>query len=448
MRVFVAVLLALALVACGDNGTPRDPLFTGVSGSRIKLQWYLYQDGARQLETAAYYDTQLHARCEPKVWLDGVTRCTPVAGATVFRDAACTMELGRAMSVRTPVYFIGHDRTDGALVAARLLRAGPRLEAPPTEFFERRDGACVSIVEPETVAYHAIEREDDFTRLAEVWTEMIEGTQLGLRVLASVEGLAAPIGFHDPVLGVDCRPGTLADGAPACVPTEHVAPTHFADVDCEEPVVVAPARPRVLEVGDSNGCPGYHASGPAYDGPLLFRRGAAGCERAVLADGERAYRVGAPLSLVPVERTLEDAGRRLRRVAVHAGDLHVLDDHLFDTATRSDCRSYGNGELAVCVPTSTVAATRLYANDQCGREVLVADLPRVQCTRSAFAVADDIGQGLTIHAIGHPYGGPLYALDAAGQCRLRTPPPDVVAYALGPPIPPTTFVPGVVYSER
>lgn len=445
MRVLV---FALALGACGDNALPRDPLFAGLSGSRIKLQWYLYQDGARQREPAAYYDAALHVRCAPKQWRDGVTRCAPVAGATVFRDADCTMELGRAMSVRTPEYFIGHDRVDGELVAARLLRAGARLEAPPTGFFERQDGACVQIDEPETFAYYEIAGEDDIGRLAEVWTETLEGTQLGLRVLASVEGLSAPIGFHDPALGVDCRPALQPNGATACVPTERVPAAYFADADCEQPVAVAPARPRVLEIADANGCPAYHASGPAHDGPLLFRRGAAGCERAILADGERAYRVGDPLALVHVDRGPEDAGRRLRRVTIHAGDLHVLDDHLFDTATRSDCKSYGNGELAVCVPTSTVAAARLYANDKCGREVLVADLPRVQCTRSTFAVAGDVGQGLTIHAIGTPYTGPLYALDAAGQCRFRSTPPDVIPHALGPPIPPTTFVPGVVYSER
>jgi hypothetical protein len=127
MRAAVWVLL---VAACGDNGIPRDPLFTGLSGSRIKLQWYLYQDGARQLETAAFYDARLHTRCEPKHFVDGVYRCAPIADTTVFRDRECTpeSELGTATSVRTPKYFVGHDRIDGELRAARLLRAGNRLE--------------------------------------------------------------------------------------------------------------------------------------------------------------------------------------------------------------------------------------------------------------------------------------------------------------------------------
>jgi len=441
MRAAVWVLL---VAACGDNSLARESLFTGLSGSRIKLQWYLFQDGTRQLETAAFYDTELHVRCESKPWTDGVTRCAPIADPTVFRDEACTLELGRATSTRTPKYFIGHDRIDGELRAARLLRAGDRVVEPPTQFFERRDGACVRIDEPETVAYYELPIEVDVAKLAEVWPERIDGDRLGLRILSSAEGLSAPVGYHDRALAIDCRPELRPDGTSACIPTDAVAPAHFADPYCEQRVVVATAPPPTITVNDANGCAMYHRAG-SESASLLYRREGSGCVRAFLGADEHAYRVGAPLDLAPVERIVEaEPDHRLQRIAVAAGQLLTLDDRLHDTATRTDCRSYGNGELAVCVPTNAVDATHVYANDKCGRELLVADLPRVQCSPSKFAVAD----GISIHAIGTPYTGALYTLDPSGQCRLRPTVSDVVPHLLGPPIPPSTFVAGVVFSER
>jgi hypothetical protein len=441
MRVVLAVVVLIA--ACGDNGAPREPLFTGLSGSRIKLQWYLYLDGARQLETAAFYDAHLHVRCEPKVWSDGVKRCTPLADATVFRDDECLIELGRAMSDRKPKYFIGHDRIAGELRATRLLRAGARAEAAPTTFFERRDGACVQISEPETVAYYEIDSAADIGGLSEVWDEMVEGERLGLRVLAGIDLLSAPVGYYDHELASECVPEVRPDGSSACVPTAAIAPAHFADPYCEESLVVATEPPRALRVADPNGCALYHGAGSEAAG-LVYRREGASCVRASLSPGEHAYHIGAPLALAPVERSVgAQPKQRLQRITIAADSMLTLDGRLYDSATRTDCRSIGNGELAICAPVNAATGTRVYANDKCGRELLVADLPRVQCTPSTFAIVDEI----SIHAIGAPHTGPLYVFDAGGTCRPRVPTAGI-PHVLGPPIPPTTFVAGVVFSER
>ena len=449
MRVLlIAMLLDLSLGACGDNGIPSEPLFTGLSGSRIKLQWYLYQDGARQLDTAAFYDAQLHVRCEPMVFTDGVSRCAPIADTTVFRDAECTMEIGAATSVRTPKYFIGKDRIDGKLVAARLLKVGARIEAAPAAFFERRDGACTQIAEPPAVAYLETAGEVNIDEMLEVWSEVwnerMDGDRLGLRILAGIDLLSAPVGYFDTALGFDCRPDVLPDGRAACVPADSIAPVHFADPYCEQRVVVAPVPPRSVRVTDRNGCASYHGAGDEHMS-IVYRREGTTCARAVLPPGEHAYRVGAPLELAPVARIVGDnADHRLQQISISAGPMFTLDDRLYDTATRSDCRSVGNGELAICVPTSAATGVRVFANDKCGYQLAIADLPVAQCSRSAFAVVDS----LSIHAIGAPYTAPLYTLDASGNCRLRPAVPDTVPHLLGPPIPPTTFVAGVVFSER
>jgi hypothetical protein len=440
-----AAVWLLLVAACGDNGIPRDPLFTGLSGSRMKLQWYLYQDGARQLETAAFYDVHLHVRCEPKRFVDDVIRCAPIADTTVFRDNECTMEVGTATDIRTPKYFVGHDRIDGELRAARLLRAGARIETAPAQFFERRDGACVQIGEPPTVSYFEIASADNIDELAEVWSEHMEGERLGLRILAGIDNLIAPVGYIDQQLGFDCQPEVRPNGSAACVPTEAVASAHFADPGCDERLVVGTAPPRTVSVLDANGCTDYFGAGDQHVGIVYRRHNDGTCQRASLPPGEHAYRVGAALELAAVERIVEDdTTHRLQRIAVAAGPMLTLDDRLYDTATRTDCRSIGNGELAICVPTNAAAGVRVFANDKCTRELLVADLPRAQCSRSAFAVIEE----MSIHSIGAAYPSPTYTLDAGGTCRLRPAVFNRVPHLLGPPVPPTTFVAGVVFSER
>jgi hypothetical protein len=439
MRVAV---LALIVAACGDNQIPNDPLYVAASGSRLKLQWYLYQDGTKALETAAFYDAIFHERCTRTEWIDGVTRCTPIADPTVFIDSECMMEVGRASTAEEPEFFLGSDRVGDKSLAVRLHRAGA-LRDVPAQFYERRDDVCTRIPEPTTFQYFELGIGLDPNGLQEVWPDEIVDERLGLQILASTEGLAAPIGFRDHALEVDCRPEKLLDGSTACVPTSGVVAEHFTDWRCESPVVAASEPPRAVVVNDRYGCPSYHGAGDELPAKtMLFRRTGTTCER---VPSQRAYRVGAPLDLARVERVAErHERRRLQRITVRTGELLTVDDRLFDHSTRSECESYGNGELAICVPANTLAGARLFANAQCTLEVFIADVPAVQCITSTFAVVDD----KSIHLIDRAYTGALFTADLAGNCRPRTTPVGHVPHVLGPPVPLETFVGGVVFSER
>ena len=437
-------VLLLLLAACGDNELPQQRVFEGTSGERLKLEWYLYQDGARQRDAAAFYDAHLHTRCAPAVWANDVTRCTPLADPTVFVDADCTREVGRKITERKPRYFIRYERIDGALFPAGVLRAGEVVTELPTTFYERRDGACVRIGEQPTFTYYEVGDLVETERIVEVWREPIAGERLALETLVSAEGLVAPIGFRDEALGIACRPDVLGDGTAACVPDGALVAQHFADPFCEQPVILALAPPPAIAVADTAGCSAYRSVAAEHTG-LLFRRDGGACVQARRMPDERAFFAGAPLALAPLERLVDTvADRRLQQIAIAGDGMFVRDGLLHDTATRSDCRHAGNGELAVCVPRSTLAGTRVYANDRCGRELLIADVPEATCTPSAFAIVDD----LAIHAIGPAHTEPLYGLDALGQCRLRARPPGTVPHILGPALPPDTFVAGVVFSER
>ena len=70
--------LCLALVAaCGDNVTPPVASGEARSGSRLKVERYVYPDGTTQFETARFYDASRAEECTPEVWSDGQTYCTP-----------------------------------------------------------------------------------------------------------------------------------------------------------------------------------------------------------------------------------------------------------------------------------------------------------------------------------------------------------------------------------
>ena len=76
----------LVLAACGDN-VLVDPVTDAISGTRIKLQGYRYDDGTEQTEPFEYYDTLVHTTCRAVTWADGVVRCGPVADEALYTDA-------------------------------------------------------------------------------------------------------------------------------------------------------------------------------------------------------------------------------------------------------------------------------------------------------------------------------------------------------------------------
>src|SRR5436190_17975245 len=92
MRALVAVVVLA--VGSGDNELDTSP----GSGSRLKLTWYDFADGARERARdflAEYFDSELGVPCRPVEWDDGTLRCVPDQAQVVYADAACTQRLAR-----------------------------------------------------------------------------------------------------------------------------------------------------------------------------------------------------------------------------------------------------------------------------------------------------------------------------------------------------------------
>lgn len=439
---------ALALAACGDNA-PLPEALIAISGERLAVQWYGFDDGTRQAEPDEFYDRALHTRCAPAPWTDDVVRCVPVADDAVYTDAACSQAVGRALTIDEPEVFVGYDRIGDELRPTRVYRAGDETD-PIAGFFQRQNGDCRGPFATEPGAtYFALAGEVPGGELVALHDGEWGGGRLGLGMRETDDGLRMPLGLRDRTLDAACTPRAIADGSAVCAPDAAAVATHFADPDCRQPVVVlagddAPV-PVAAIVLDGAGCPTYHALGGPV-APPLYRRDGDTCVAAPILPVPRVLAVGAPLALPALARSREVVpGRRLQPIVLDDGDLRVHDQLLYDTAIRAECRRQQVGEVVRCLPAEVAPATALFTAG-CAATIDVVELPARACTRPGFATS--IGaDGLALHAIGDPAAAPLFRFDF-GQCLPYSAPPGTVVHLVGPALHPTAFVGAVYYGER
>lgn len=442
-------LLAIcALVACGDGAVTEEPSFEPISGSRLKLEWHQYTDGARTVAPDTFYDLELHARCTPRLWIDGVTRCVPIADDAVFGDAACETAFGRSPSTDEPRHFIAYDTLGGVPIPARLFVPGDAVD-PIAEFYVRQEGACVgpfpSPADPLT--YFAIVDEVPAYQQIPISDHWLGEARLALHYRAGDDGMIVPVALHDRELAVRCVTKQHPELGTVCEPVGSVPSTLYGDPACTQRAITLDATapvPATATVGEPSGCARHHVIGPELP-PMVYRREGEKCVAATPDPAPRVYAVGAPVDLPVIEQEIEDvAGQRLQRIQLHTGSLRFFDDRLFDTATRADCRRTELGAVARCLP-ELAPSTTLFGAD-CAVPVRVSELPERTCGRIAFAVSSSEA-GLELHALGDRVLDPMFHLPN-GFCQPYASAPDTTLRALGPPLAPSTFVEAFTFGER
>ncbi|MGH2898122.1 MAG: hypothetical protein ACRDMZ_05560, partial [Solirubrobacteraceae bacterium] len=137
----IACAVGAACPACGDNLPAGAELITAVSGTRLSVQKYRYDDGTELAVGNEFYDTELHARCRAQRWIDDTVRCVPIVDEAVYSDAACTELVGLGRTVDKPILFLAYDHRASGAIAARVFRAGAQ-RAPISQSYAITDGAC------------------------------------------------------------------------------------------------------------------------------------------------------------------------------------------------------------------------------------------------------------------------------------------------------------------
>ncbi|MEO7096748.1 MAG: hypothetical protein ABI175_26050 [Polyangiales bacterium] len=439
--------ILLGLVACGDD-VRRDPPAAPVSGTRLKLEWYFYGDGSREPNPDAFYDTLIHGRCTPRLWSDGEERCAPEADQAVYTNAACTELVGRADVITKPAFFLGFDQIDGERLPARLYYAGPVTTAPAS-IYERIDGQCAGPrFTPSDAMYFELNGETQAAGVVALRDrDVTADDRLDMQLRETDDGLYLPLGLRDRTLDVACRAAERPGGA-VCEPTFASGAFYFADPDCSVPALGIPLSqpaPAIATATDGDGCTAYHAVGEGL--PVLYARNGASCQPVPTGAQLRGYALAAPIALAPIERTVVvDRAHRLQQIVIAAGTERLLDDRLYDTATRLDCRRAEFDDAVRCIPAATIQATSLFAPG-CTLQVPVAELPERTCTPIGFATTFSDDGVLQLRAIGDRPTTPLYSL-FTGNCAPYVPPAGRVVRTVGPPIPTETFVGGHAAGER
>ena len=440
--------LGLAPAACGDNlHRPGDDPFTAVSGARLALQKYRYDDGTELAVSGEFYDTELHTRCAPQPWRDGALRCAPVADDAEYADPGCTMPIGLARTIAKPTYFVAPDTAAGGAVATRVFRAGAaatRIAA----YYTRTGGACAgpTAVPPQLTSFFEVGDELDGDALVAFHDTEIADGRLGLVIRASDDGLRVAAGLRDRQLDAACAAAPQGDGSVACEPTGAAAAVLFGDPACAQPVVMATAAgvPAIAKLTEPSGCASYHSVGDELSAPVYRKTGSA-CAPAEAPPGGRLFAVGPAIEPAALGRTQDDvAGHRLHRVVLAAGSLRLFDDRLFDTALAADCRPRTLRGVIRCVPVAVTTASLVFHDDACTAPVQVAEVPQHACEPATYATTS---RPLQVRPIGDLAPGPLFRLDGT-TCAPYAGAPGNELRALGPPIDPATFLGAIYYGER
>ncbi|HEX7843185.1 MAG TPA: hypothetical protein VF469_37195 [Kofleriaceae bacterium] len=436
--------LAIACAGCGDNLTrPADPL-APVSGARLALQKYRYDDGTEQAVATEFYDTELHVRCTPQPWPDAAVRCVPSVDDAEYTDPACTALVGLGRTITKPTHFVARDAATGAMT--HVWRAGAAI-APIAQTYAIAGGACVgpTPVPAGLISFFAVGDEVDATALVAFHTAEIDDDRLGVQLRETDDGLRVPSGLRDRALDAACTATVQGDGSVVCEPAGAATASWFRDPGCSEPVVAAGASaPAIARFIEPSGCASYHRVGPEVTSPV-YRRDGDACTPVDASALGQLFAVGEPIELPVLGRVLEGApGRRLQRIFLGHGALRVPDDRLFDTALGLDCKPRALRDTVRCLPASAIAATTLFSDSGCTTQIRVAELPRHSCERPAFATAN---RPFQVRAIGEVATSPVFQA-VGGTCQPYTGAPSNELRALGAPIDLTTFPSAIYFGER
>jgi hypothetical protein len=441
----IACAACVACPACGDNLPAGPQLITAVSGTRLAVHKYRYDDGTELAVGNEFYDIELHTRCRPQRWIDDTVRCVPIVDEAVYNDAACTELIGLGRTVDKPTLFLAYDHRATGTIAARLFRAGAQRDLI-SESYAIVDGACAG---PMPVGleggtnFFVIGDELDGSSMMALRDSEVGDGRLAMQIREADDGLRAPFGFVDRALGAACAPRFQSDGSMACEPLEAATAAYFSDPGCSVPAIAVGATvPAIASVIEPSGCAHYHRVGHELSLPVYQREGAA-CTAVVAPIDGRVFSVDAPLELPALARSPEAVrGRRLQRVILDHDGLRFLDDRLLDTAAGVPCSPRTQRDDIRCLPTS-VASIGLFS-DGCTTAIRAAELPQPMCEPVAYATTN---RPFQLHDLTDPPPGPLFRRDAMG-CRPYTTPAGTELRGLGPPLELTDFVGGVYFGER
>jgi hypothetical protein len=403
-----ASLIALSLLACGDDITPR-----------LAPARFVYDGGTEQIARHQLYDRTLGVLCEPTEFSDGRKYCKPPTNDASYFDASCARAVGRVAKGAMPVgyfatrYFGDAGESDDRL--SRVFRAGAPAEQP-AQRWEKYSFGCVASPADDADAY-------DYFQLG----EEIEMAPVTLEPWFR-RGEFVVENWHTHFLSVvaGIQNCDLLERANAeetnCIPYDTEVVSRYVDPTCQQPAVLGvPVQPWITyETDPVTECTQFYRVGTTASATQLYDRVGTLCI-------EQTFTSSLPIALLEttdgptVSRTPTGTGRIQ---LIQLAGLPVYDDLVRDTVLGTDCQRRADGR---CVPANPAHIETWFADYQCSQPIDVALVRTGGCNAPvSYAERDGV-----FYPIGeHPFK--LYELDTGDTCSSYVPPPPFVAHSIGP----------------
>ncbi|HEY5951781.1 MAG TPA: hypothetical protein VIV40_40075 [Kofleriaceae bacterium] len=433
------------------------------SGTRLKLTWFDFSDGARQWD--GFYDAERKETCYIyRDWIDGKSYCAPdYGGSIVYTNATCTAkaaEVYRDSGCAQPPlpYAMEWEYTPCDSHPAHLYTRAAKLSLAQY-YYKSSDGTCGG---PYTTSasyeYYALGAEIPPTDLVEVTLGAPVGSgRLATRFYQSPDGMRLQGTVHDATLGTDCYPQIYADGATtgSCAPNARYV-GYDQDSACTQhklSINKQCAVPKYLVYYPTTACPAdppqYYTIGTLVAGSPLFYNNGSSCVATTPSTTNNYYRTGSELAVAPVERTIGTAGSRLQ--LIHFGDAEGMSYrsyYLYDTQKQADCypTKLPDGTTR-CIASGGYVST-FYRDSNCTQtlDVVEVDTGPTSCGAPSvpkFArkyvtpTAGSCQYGTQVFTVSTPYVGPIY--QDVGTCQPYTA-INAKLYSVGPQVPLAEFV--------
>jgi hypothetical protein len=438
MRLAVVVVVA---AACGDN--LPDPT-AARSGSRLKLAWYEYEGGARELETSWYHDSVLGQRCTPALWSDGKHYCTPATDEAVYITDTCTRSLGRTLKRLEPApFFASTFKLAGESLPLRsrmFTRGAPTL--PPVSVWQKGTDGCLLIEVGDNFDYFELGAElvvDDLVQL--VRSEPHGNGSLAVITQTSDDGFSVPIALFDRDSASECAPIVRPNSDELwCVPAAAGTISYFHDAECTQPELASPAgsTPELAVQFDvPTSCWTGYAVGTEVSGTPIYESSGPLCVETAPPAGRRFFTMAAMQPLPALARVRDATTSRIRAISGTDGELRIADPLMYDAELDTECQH--DSKLA-CAPRTAATLTRasahtFYADAQCLTAIDLAQVPMGACDPPVRFATD----GDNYYPLGQPYLDTIYVPSTGDTCSQYAPAAPFLGYTVGPPIDASTF---------
>ena len=439
-----------------------DPNDGARSGTRLKLTWFDFSDGARQWD--GFYDAQRKETCYIyQDWIDGKSYCAPdYGGSIVFTNATCTAKVaefykdGCAAGPRP--YAMEWEYTPCDSKPAHLFVRGSRVGLGQY-YYKGSDGVCNGPYTTSTsYEYYALGAEVAPTELVEVSLGSPVGPgRLGVRHYQSPDGMRLQATVHDAALGTDCYPQTYAPGATtgSCAPNARYA-GYDQDAGCTQHKLAINKQctvPKYAVYYPTNACPAdppqYFTLGALVAGSPLYYHNGTSCVASTPSATNNYYRVGSELQVASLDRTVTNSGSRLQLVKyTNAEGLTYRSYNLYDMQKGTDCypTKLPDGTLR-CVAYGGYTR-QLYTTSACTTMIDVVEVETGPASCGAPIVPKyarkfitpapgSCTYGTQVFTVGAQITTPLY--ENFGTCQVYTP-VNARLYGVGAQVPLSEFV--------